>query len=60
MNEWGVKSFNRNFVRAVDEFLDRLGATGECFFPAISRLFVLAVLLLSFEAIFYNYIFIPQ
>jgi hypothetical protein len=27
-NEWGVKSFNRSFVRALDEFLDRLGAGG--------------------------------
>jgi hypothetical protein len=28
-NEWGVKPFNRNFVRALDEFLDRLGVAGE-------------------------------
>ncbi len=27
-NEWGVKPFNRNFVRALDEFLDRLGVAG--------------------------------
>ena len=29
-NESGVKPFNRHFVRALDEFIDRLGVSGTC------------------------------
>jgi hypothetical protein len=43
VGEYAVKPFNKQFVRALDEFLDRLGQNGECF-RAIKKYFVLVYL----------------